>query len=212
MAAELGTADAAAGKPALACTHGSFHRCVLCRTRHCSKAALRSHKLTDAHQRHYDAYLKAYFAERKRLEREEALLRLVDDPKNEERLGRMEWVDRQRNAPYWCGDLRFFKAALFDHLMSGGEVEPLRCGWIEHVRRVQSELLLLAFVKVALASEFGSIELARECVPPSTTTDRARQNWRDLLRKTSAAGYLVQSLIMPHVDKCVMFFDLISSK
>lgn len=166
------------------------HYCDLCNKGPMPFAQWQQHESGQKHARELQEYERHYFRikfEQRRIKQIEALQLLPVDS-------------------FWQGDLSAFKAAAFDQLVLRDDRTNLSDAWLTHVRRIQSDLLLIAFTKAQLDPAFGSIDDARESfvamedagITPSQTGG-ASLHWRAHLKATAAQGDVLLRLVMPYL-------------
>ena len=119
------------------------------------------------------------------------------------RLERLEFADRfyhKKKAWMRYGDPTAVKAALLDYIF-GAEPIALFAEYSSHARRVQSEFILLSFVKTRLQP---SVEAAREqCVLQEQNFRGATAStmWNQVLRERAWEGLEILGLVMPFVPR-----------
>lgn len=136
-------------------------------------------------------------------------------------LDRRNFAALYESNSFWCGDLTELKASLYDLVIGSGPIQdcnivanigPLSgpiatvdATYKRHVHRIQADLLMLAYVKVHLVAEFGSIDQYRiQCVAHEQPGhSRASSLWKQRLAAASQPGCQLLELVMPWVANVV---------
>lgn len=167
------------------------HFCDLCNKGPMLFAQWQQHENGQTHERALQEYERHYW-------------RVKDEHAQIERMKALQLLMIE---PFWEGDLRGVKEVAFDHLVFRDNRRSLSAAWRSHVRRMQSDLLLLAITKAHLLATFDSVNTARESfvamedaglVPAQI--GGASLHWRAHLSAAATQGHILLRLIMA----CVM--------
>lgn len=181
-----------------------------------------SHEHGSKHVRAFRQYRALYEAASDRIQRErEESARVRASEASLMSLGRMvegpfRFADAYHASPFWCGDLTELKASLYDLVRAGidwttgpppSRLVSLNTKYTKHVRRVQADLLMLAFVRVHLVALFGSMDEYRIQGALIEQLGLATNSTTNFQRRPLAAatevGYEVINLVMPWIPNAV---------
>ena len=190
---------------------GDFGFCDLCRAGPFAFRGQRiQHQRGGKHRQKFLRYCTLYREFATRFENEKALV------EKGKRAWKLEYVVQPfHDSPFWCGDLSLLKEALYDVSMTllMGSAYPtamhscgmsLNMAFQTHCRRVQADLMLLAYVKVFLDAQFGSVDEYRDhCTLQDShglrCTSGSSCSWKLGLRAACGEGSLFLDLVMPWV-------------
>lgn len=163
------------------------------------------HEYGSKHYRNFRRYQRCYVQERDRIKSAQRI--------NE--AGRQFLDCRKFTAPYlasafWtCGDLSELKASMYDLYECYGIptrlLAAVDAAYMRHVLRVQADLLMLAYIRVHLVTQFDSMEQFRDqCVAHEQLgLSRASLMWKELLGAASIRGSQILELVMPWIPNAI---------
>ena len=181
---------------------------MLCLTGPMNVSQPSHHFCGNRHEKRFFRYMTLYHCEQKRIQED---FKMAAEGRCWHGLKQM--LQLYHASPFWCGDLSGVKVSLYDLVIPFPDVSiahfqrgfaAVDASFKRHVRRVQADLLFLAYVKVLLASQFGSVE---ECRIHCGLHEQLRLSaqpcsivWRDCLKAAvGGQGHLLLELVMPWV-------------